>query len=83
MGLLGLLLVLPAILVGGALAATGVLPLQIVGIGAAIAWVGVVAAVTSALSAVFKAALYRYAVGKPVDAVFAPADLSGAFASRN
>ncbi|HEY3143968.1 MAG TPA: DUF6159 family protein [Acidimicrobiales bacterium] len=79
MGLLGFLLALPAILIGGALIATGVLPIQIVGVAAAVAWIVLVAAVTSALSAVFKAALYRYAKGLPVDPAFDQGDLRGAF----
>lgn len=82
MGLLGFLLVIPAIVIGGLLLATGVLVLQALGAVAIVVWVGLVLAVTSALSAVFKAALYRYAVGKPVDPVFAPTDLSGAFQRR-
>ena len=81
-GLLGFLLALPAILVGGLLLATGVVVLQAVGVLAAVAWIALVMAVTSALSAVFKAALYRYAVGKPVDPAFSPSDLSGAFQRR-
>jgi len=81
-GLLGFLLALPAILVGSLLLATGVVVLQAVGVLAAVAWIALVMAVTSALSAVFKAALYRYAVGKPVDPAFSPSDLSGAFQRR-
>jgi hypothetical protein len=38
--------------------------------------------VTSALSAVFKTALYRYATQLPVDVAFDTADLSGAFRRR-
>jgi hypothetical protein len=82
MGLLGFLLVIPAIVVGGLLLATGIVAIQAIAVVAIVAWVGLVMAVTSALSAVFKAALYRYAVGKPVDPIFAPSDLSGAFKQR-
>lgn len=82
MGLLGFLLVLPAVAVGGLLLATGVVAIQVIAVIAIVVWVGLVMAVTSALSAVFKAALYRYAVGSPVDPVFAPGDLSGAFQRR-
>jgi hypothetical protein len=82
MGLLGLLLAIPAIVVGGLLLATGIVVLQAIAVVAIVLWIGLVMAVTSALSAVFKAALYRYAVGKPVDPVFAPTDLSGAFQRR-
>ncbi|HEY8543984.1 MAG TPA: DUF6159 family protein [Acidimicrobiales bacterium] len=82
MGLLGFLVALPAILVGGLLLATGVVVLQAVGVVVALVWIGLVAATVSALSAVFKTALYRYAVGDPVDPAFSPADLSGAFRRR-
>ena len=82
MGLLGFLVALPAILLGGLLLATGVVALQVIGVVAAVAWVGLVAATVSALSAVFKTALYRHAVGDPVDPAFAPADLTGAFQRR-
>jgi hypothetical protein len=82
MGLLGVLLALPAIVVGGLLLATGVVALQAIGVLAAGLWIGAVAATVSALSAVFKTALYRYAVGDPVDPAFSTADLSGAFQPR-
>lgn len=69
-GLLGLVAALPGILVGGALVSTGVLPLQVVGAVAAVGWVVLVATIASALSAVFKTALYRYANNLPVDPAF-------------
>ena len=83
MGLLGFLLALPAILVGGLLLATGAVVLQAIGVVAAVLWIGLVAATVSALSAVFKTALYRHAVGRPVDPAFTPADLSGAFQPKS
>lgn len=82
LGLLGFLITLPAILIGGVLLATGIVVLQAIGLVAAVLWIGLVMAVISALSAVFKAALYRYAVGQPVDPVFSPSDLGGAFEPR-
>ena len=42
-------------------------------------WVLLAMAVTSALSAVFKVALYRYARGEQVDPEFRPSDLTNAF----
>jgi hypothetical protein len=48
----------------------------------AAAWVIAVVAVVSALSAVFKTALYRWATKRPVDPAFDTADLSGAFRHR-
>lgn len=81
-GLLGFIAALPGILVGGALLASGLLPLQIIGGAIAVVWIGLVVAVVTALSAVFKAALYRWATGSPVDPAFADDDLSGAFRRR-
>lgn len=81
-GLIGLLAALPALVVGGALMSSGVLAVQIVGVAAAVAWIALVVAVTSALSAVFKTALYRWATGRPVDPAFAEGDLNGAFRRR-
>jgi hypothetical protein len=71
-----------AILIGGLLLATGIVVLQAIGVVAAAAWITLVMAVTSALSAVFKAALYRHAVGQPVDPAFTPSELTGAFRPR-
>ena len=55
---------------------------QVVGIVVAVAWIVLVLAVTSALSAVFKAALYRWAVGLPVDPAFDAGELTAAFRRR-
>jgi len=82
LGLLGFAAVLPGVLVGVALASTGVLAVQVVGVGLLVAWVLAVVSVTSALSAVFKAALYRWATGAPVDAAFGASALSTAFRHR-
>jgi hypothetical protein len=79
LGLLGLAAVVPAVLLGAGLVATGVVVLQVVGVVAAVAWIVLVLAVTSALSAVFKAALYRHAMGLPVAATFDAGELGGAF----
>jgi Family of unknown function (DUF6159) len=81
LGLIGFVAVLPAVVLGAALVATGIVVLQVVGVVAAVLWVVLVLAVTSALSAVFKAALYRHAVGLPVDTAF-DAELRGAFRHR-
>ena len=63
--------------------ATGIAAVQVIGVALGIVWIVAVMAVTSALSAVFKTALYRYAVQAPVDVAFDTADLSGAFRRRN
>jgi Family of unknown function (DUF6159) len=77
-GLVGLVAViagLPLLL----FAATGVLALQVIGIGAFAIWVGLVICVTGALSGVFQTALYHYAANDMPPAAFARAELEGAF----
>jgi hypothetical protein len=81
-GIVGFLAALPAVAVAGALIATGLLPVQVVAVAVAVAWIALVLAVTSALSATFKTALYRWAKGQPVDPAFTEADLSRAFRRR-
>jgi hypothetical protein len=82
LGILGFVAVIPGVVVGGVLVATGLLPLQVLGGLATVAWVVLVVAVTSALSAVFKTALYRWANGLTVDPAFDAAELRGAFGPR-
>lgn len=82
LGVLGFLAILPAVAVGAGLSATGILPLVVLGVAAAFVWVVLVVAVTSALSAVFKTALYRWANGLPVDPAFDADELAGAFRPR-
>lgn len=81
-GLLGFVAALPGIVVGGVLASSGVLPLQVIGVAAGVTWVLLVAAISSALSAVFKAALYRYANNLPVDPAFDERLFNEAFRPR-
>jgi len=73
---------IPALILGAALVATGVLPVQVLGVMIAVAWIILVAAVTSALSAVFKAALYRWANQLPVDPAFDASSFPNAFRHR-
>lgn len=82
MGLVGFVAIIPGLLVGGALASTGIAPLVAAGVVGAVVWVVLVVATTSALSAVFKAALYRWANQLPVDPAFTPQDFRGAFRQR-
>ena len=79
LGLIGLLAALPGVAVAAVLVITGVSGLQVLGFIIGALWILAVVAVSSALSAVFKAALYRYAAQQPVDVAFDTADLSGAF----
>ncbi len=81
-GLIGFVAAIPAVAVAVGAITSGVLALQVVGVVLAVAWVVVVMAVTSALSAVFKAALYRWATGLRVDPAFDAGELSGAFRAR-
>ena len=82
LGLLGFLAVVPGVLVGGLLMATGLAPLVVVGVVGLVGWIVLVATVTSAVSAVFKAALYRWANGLPVDPAFDAGELTSAFRRR-
>ncbi|MGD9797871.1 MAG: DUF6159 family protein [Acidimicrobiia bacterium] len=79
MGLLGFVACLPSLVVGMAALGSGSTVVLLVGVAAAGAWLMVVAAVTSALSAIFKTALYRWANGLAVDPAFDADVLSGAF----
>lgn len=81
-GVIGLLAALPAVLLAAAFVATGVVAVQVVGVAVAVVWIVVVMAVTSALSATFKAALYRWATGRPVDPAFSEGELRTAFRHR-
>jgi hypothetical protein len=83
LGLIGIVAALPGLVVALGLGATGVGALQVVGVVLGALWVLGVVAVVSALSAVFKTALYRYARQEPVDIAFETTDLSGAFRPRH
>ncbi len=81
-GLISMLLVLPAFLLVGLGAATG----TAVGLGTTIAiavvWVIAVSCWSSAMSAVFQLALYRYATQAPIPQQFASVDLGSAFRNK-
>jgi hypothetical protein len=79
LGLLGLLVILPGVLVFGAITAAG---LPIVGIPLLFLYVAVASAILSALNGIFRAALYRYAMGMPNTGAFSDEALAGAFRSR-
>jgi hypothetical protein len=83
MGALGFVLCLPALVVGTAALGSGVAPVAVLGVVAAGTWLVAVGAVTSALSAIFKTALYRWANGLPVDPVFDGPALADAFGPRS
>ena len=74
-GIIGLLLMLPGIVLFGALS----FALPVVGIPLLILWVVLVGCVMSALGAIYRTALYRFAVGLPVGGGFTQEELAGAF----
>lgn len=82
MGLIGFLAMLPVLLVAGLLIGSGLLALQVVGVVGGVVGIVAVIAITTALSAVFKTALYRYAVGLPVDDAYGQTALGSAFRPR-
>lgn len=81
-GLFGFLLFLPALGVAALGIATGSGVVAGVAIGIAVAWIAIVMVVLSALSGIYRTALYRYAVDSKTPQAFAGTDLSGAFAAK-
>ena len=77
-GLLGLLLIAPGLLVFGALSAV----LPVVGIPLLLIYLAVVFTVLAALGAIFRTALYRYAVGLPVGDAFSGPMLASSFGAK-
>jgi hypothetical protein len=77
-GVVGFLLMLPGIIVFGAI--TFAIPLA--GIPLLIIWIAVVGSIMSALGAIYRTALYRFAVGLPTGDVFSNEELVGAFAVK-
>ena len=74
-GLIGFLLMLPGIIVFGALS----FAVPVVGIPLLLVWVVVLGCLMSALGAIYRTALYRFAVGLPNGNVFTQDELAGAF----
>jgi hypothetical protein len=74
-GLIGFLLMLPGIIVFGALS----FAVPVVGIPLLLVWVVVIGCLMSALGAIYRTALYRFAVGLPNGDVFTQDELAGAF----
>jgi hypothetical protein len=80
-GLLGMVLVLPAIALAVALSGLGT-TVAVVAIGAAIVWAVTAFAFTSALEGIFQTALYRQATGRSIPAEFDAAQLRGVITPR-
>jgi hypothetical protein len=77
-GLLGLLLIIPGLLVFGALSAA----LPLLGIPLLLIYLVVVFTLLAALGAIFRTALYRYAAGLPVGDAFSTPMLAGSFGPK-
>jgi Family of unknown function (DUF6159) len=81
-GLFGFVAILPAIAVGALGIASGSGVVAGVAIGIAVAWIAIVMVVLSALSGIYRTALYRYAVDDQAPPAFSGTDLSSAFQPR-
>ena len=81
-GLLGFLLAIPGLIVIGIGIAIGGAAAIVTGVVIGGAWLAIVAVVMSALTGIYKTALYRYVVDGSAPAAFADVDLSGAFGAR-
>jgi hypothetical protein len=78
LGLFGLLLILPGVVVGVAI--SSVLP--IVGIPLLVLYLAIAFTVLSALGAIFRTALYRFSAGLPVGDAFSESMLVGTFGAK-
>ncbi len=81
-GLVGFLLVIPAVVLGGLLVASGSAALAVVGIVIAVAWIALSVVVMTALGAIFQTALYMYATTGTSPGGFESTTLSQSFARR-
>jgi hypothetical protein len=80
-GLLGIVLVAPAVALAVALSGLGT-AVAVVAIAAAVIWAVTVFAMVSALEGIFQTALYRQATGRSIPAEFDAAQLSGVITPR-
>ena len=81
-GIFSLIAMLPAIIVLGLVAGSGSTVLLVTFGAVAVAWVLVVTVVVSALSGIYRTALYRFAVDGTAPPTFAGVDLEHAFGPR-
>jgi Family of unknown function (DUF6159) len=81
-GLLGFLLAIPGIVVIGIGIAIGGAAAVVTAVVIGGAWLAIVAVVLSALTGIYKTALYRYVIDGTAPAAFADVDLSHAFGAR-
>ena len=81
-GLLGFLLAIPGVIVIAIGIAVGGAPAVVTAVVIGGAWLAIVAVVMSALSGIYKTALYRYVVDGTAPGAFASVDLAHAFGTR-
>lgn len=82
LGLIGVIAVIPGIVIGGLLIATGLTPIVVLAVIGMVAWVALVVVVMSALTAIYQMALYHFAVDGAAPPAFADSDLGHAFEPR-
>ena len=82
MSVLGIIFFLPAILIGALGVASGVVVIGVVGVGLGILIIIVGQVIISALSGIYRTALYRYAVDGTVPMAFASVDFQNAFGPK-
>ena len=78
LGLFGLLLILPGVLVFGAISSA----LPVVGVPLLVLYLAIAFTVLSALGAIFRTALYRFSAGLPVGTAFSEPMLAGSFGPK-
>jgi len=78
-GFIGFLLMLPGLVLFGALS----FALPVAGIPLLLIWIVVIGCLMSALGAIYRTALYRFAVGLPLGDVFTHDELAGAFKPKS
>ena len=81
-GLLGFVLIIPAVVVAGIFVASGWTVLMVIGVIAAAAWVALVMVVLTALNAIFQTALYLYATTGSAPSGFEQAPLAETFVHK-
>jgi uncharacterized membrane protein len=81
-GIFGVIAAIPAIIVVAAVASADVLPLTIAVGAVAVAWLAIVSIVISAMTGIYKVALYHYAVDGEAPAPFSTEDMKSAFTPR-
>jgi len=82
LGVLGVLLVLPALVIGAVAIMSNSAPVMIPLLGIALVWLLCASMVLATLSGIYRAALYRFAVDGRVPAAFEGIDMAHAFKAK-